>query len=288
LLQALVKSPSTVAVVLVLAVIFGCAILAPYLPLCAPQEQILADRLKPPLFRGEDGTLHLLGTDHMGRDLLSRIIFGARISLFISFAATGLGLVIGVTLGLIAGYFRGPLEHAIMRLIDAQMSFPFILIAVSVIAILGTSITNLILVLILSAWAPFARIVRGEVLLTRELTYIEAIRAVGASNLRIMLRHILPNILSAVIIVASLEVGRMILIESSLSFLGLGVPESVPSWGGMLSNSRKYIISAWWFSTLPGLAIVAVVTSVNLFGDFLRDYFDPKLRGVGIEKMGQA
>ena len=280
--RALLKNPSTMVAALLLLGIFVSALAAPFLPLCDPQEQSLRDRLKPPFYKGANGTLFLLGTDQMGRDLLSRIIFGGRISLLVSLTATGIGMMVGVSLGLTAGFFRGPLESCIMRLIDAQMSFPFILIAISVIAVLGPSVVNLILVLILSAWAAFARIVRGEVLLARELDYITATRALGASNARIILLHILPNILSSIIVVASLEVGRMILIESSLSFLGLGVPESVPTWGGMLSDSRKYLISAWWFSTLPGLAIVATVTSINLFGDFLRDYFDPRLRGLGM------
>ncbi len=279
--RSILRSLSTLIALGLLVAIFASAVLAPLLPLRDPQEQSLRDRLKPPLHWGRDGKAYLLGTDQMGRDVLSRIIFGGRVSLFVSFTATTLGMLIGVSLGLIAGFFRGPLEHCIMRLTDAQMSFPFILVAVSVIAILGPSVANLVLVLMLSAWAPFARIVRGELLLLRELDYVTAIRALGGTDARIIMRHILPQILSSIIVVASLEIGRIILIESSLSFLGLGVPESVPSWGGMLSDSRKYLLNAWWFSTFPGLIIVMVVVSVNLFGDFLRDYFDPKLRGVG-------
>jgi len=278
--RALLKNVSTLLALVFLGGIFAAALLAPVLPLPDPEEQRVGDRLKAPLHRSGDGVLFLLGTDHLGRDILSRIIYGGRVSIFFSFTATAIGMVVGVSLGLLAGFFRGPLESLIMRLIDAQMSFPFILIAISVIAVLGPSPVNLVLVLTLSGWAPFARIVRGEVLLVRELDYVVATRALGASSIRIMAVHILPNVLSSIIVVASLEVGRMILIESSLSFLGLGIPESIPSWGGMLSDSRKYLVSAWWFSTLPGLTIALVVTSVNLFGDFLRDYLDPRLRGL--------
>lgn len=259
-------------------IILLVAITAPLLAPHDPQAQAIVYRLRPPMWMSQGSSEFVLGTDQLGRDTLSRLIFGARISLLIGGTAVlGAGLV-GVFLGLIAGYFGGRIDYAISTLINAAWSFPFILLALIIVAVLGSSVTNLIIALVATSWASFARIVRGEVVSLRDREYVDAARALGTPVVLIIAKHVLPNVLSSILVIASIEFARAILRESFLSFLGLGVPPSVPSWGGMLSEGRSYIFSHWWLVTLPGIAIFVTSLSINLLGDGLRDAFDPRLR----------
>jgi peptide/nickel transport system permease protein len=220
---------------------------------------------------------HLLGTDHVGRDITSRIIYGARISLMVGGITVLLGGLVGTLLGLLAGYFGGRTETLIMRLVDIQLAFPSILLAVAIMAVLGPSVRNVIMVLSLATWAPFCRVARGQTLAVTQLDYISAAHALGAGNVRIIMKYILPNILSPLIVIASFALATNIINEASLSFLGVGVPITTPTWGGMLGEGRDYLRLAWWVSTLPGIALMMVVYSVNILGDWMRDFFDPML-----------
>ena len=254
------------------------ALSAPYIAPHNPREQAIIYRLRPPVWMEQGNREFFLGTDQLGRDTLSRLIFGARVSLLIGSVAVVGAAVIGVTLGLLAGYFGGRIDYAISTIINAAWSFPFILLALIIVAVLGSSISNLIIALVATSWASFARIVRGEVIRLRDLEYVDAARALGMPAALIITKHIFPNVLSSIFVIASIEFARAILRESFLSFLGLGVPPSVPSWGGMLSEGRTYIFSHWWLVTLPGIAIFLTSLSINLLGDGLRDAFDPRLR----------
>jgi len=260
-----------------LAVVVICALVPGLLAPHAPYDQSLILRLRPPSFL--DGGLegHLLGTDHLGRDTLSRIVHGARITLIVSVLAVAVSMVAGVAAGLAAGFYGGRTDAVILRLIDMQLAFPVILLVIAVVAVIGPSLTNLIVIMGLSGWPRFARIVRGAVLSVRGLEYVEAARAIGAGQLRIMTHHILPNILSAIIVYASFELARMILLEATLSFLGLGVQPPTPTWGGMINDGKAYISISWWVSLFPGLAIAATILAFNILGDELRDALDPQL-----------
>lgn len=255
-------------------------LVAAFAPILAPHDpyrQSIITRLQPPAWMDQGNPQYVLGTDQLGRDTLSRLIYGARISLIVGTSAVfGAGLL-GVFLGLIAGYYGGRVDYVVSTLINAAWSFPFILLALIIVAVLGTSLQNLIIALVATSWASFARIVRGEVVALRDREYVEATRALGVKTHRIIARHILPNVISSILVLASIEFGRAILRESFLSFLGLGVPPSIPSWGGMLSEGRSYIFSMWWLVTFPGIAIFITTLGVNLFGDGLRDLFDPRL-----------
>lgn len=277
-LRALLRSRKALFGIAVVLLIVAAAIFSPVLAPYDPHMQALADRLLPPLSSAAGGHVHMLGTDHLGRDILSRLVFGARISLLVGVSASVVAGTLGVLLGLVAGYFGGRVDDAIMRLSDVQLALPYILIAMSVLAIVGSSVFNVILVLSGTQWVTYARVVRSSVLSVREQEYILAAKTLGCSNARIILRHIAPNVFAPVIVIATFSVAQTIVAESALSFLGLGVPTSVPSWGGMLADGRTYLVVAWWLVTIPGLAICTTVMGVNLFGDWLRDYFDPKLR----------
>jgi peptide/nickel transport system permease protein len=264
--------------VVVLAVVVT-AVAAPLLSPFDPIEQDLGDlRLKPPGFRDAEGRLHPLGTDHLGRDLLARVIHGARPALLVGFAAVVISGVIGMAAGLVAGYFGGRLDDVLMRLADVQLAFPFILLAIAVIGVLGPSLGTIIVVIGVSSWVVYARIVRSAVLTLREREFVQAALALGGGDGRIVLRHILPNALTPWLVVATLDMARVIVIESALSFLGLGVQPPTPTWGGMLADGRVYISTAWWLATFPGLAILVTVLGINLFGDGLRDTLDPRLK----------
>jgi peptide/nickel transport system permease protein len=221
---------------------------------------------------------HPLGTDELGRDILSRILYGSRVTLSIAAAAVILGGVVGVLLGIVAGYSRGMVDRVLMRIVDVQLSLPLMLLALLVVAALGPSTRNLIIVLALTSWLRYARIIRGQVLALREREFILSAHSIGAGTWRIILRHLLPNVMTPALVIATLELARIIIMDASLSFLGLGVQPPNPSWGRMLADGRVYISSAWWIVTFPGIAILLTVLSVNLLGDWLRDYFDPKLR----------
>jgi peptide/nickel transport system permease protein len=264
--------------VVVVALIVLAAALSPQLAPYDPGAQSLAGRLLPPLSTGTDGLLHVLGTDQLGRDILSRLIYGARISLMVGVSASLLAGTLGVLLGLLAGYFGETVDDAIMRLCDVQLALPYILVAMAILAIAGSSLLNIILVLSMTQWVTYARVVRSGVLTVKEQDYVLAGRTLGLSNSRIISRYILPNVFSPVIVIATFSVAQTIVAEAALSFLGLGVPPSIPSWGGMLADGRTYLVVAWWLVTIPGLAISLTVIGVNLFGDWLRDYLDPKLQ----------
>ena len=259
---------------LMVAIVAAAPVIAPY----DPQEQVLADSLKAPsLIPTESGKVYALGSDQLGRDVLSRLIYGGRVSLTVGIIAVLTAGFIGVVLGLAAGYFGGIVDTLIMRLADIQLAVPSILLAIVMVAVLGPSLINVVLVLAITGWVTYARVVRGNVLTIKEMEYIDAARCLGVGNIRMLFRHILPNTVFSVIIIATLQMARMILLEASLSFLGLGVELSTPTWGNMIGDGRNYITSAWWLSTMSGLAIVIVIIGINMLGDWLRDTLDPKL-----------
>jgi len=253
------------------------AVAAPALAPRNPEAADLLARLTPPAWL-RPGSPYLLGTDAIGRDILSRIVYGARVSLEVGLVSVALSSVAGTALGLFAGYYGGWWDEVMMRFADLQLSFPFILFALVVIAILGPGLSKIIFVLAVTQWASYARLVRSETLAVRETDYIQAARALGMADRRIVWRHVLPNALGGVSVVATLAIANNILLEAALTFLGLGVDPSIPSWGGMLADSRNYIQTAWWSSTFPGLAIMLTVMGYNLVGDWLRDWFSPELR----------
>jgi peptide/nickel transport system permease protein len=232
-----------------------------------------------PTLEGADGRAHVLGTDHLGRDVLSRVIWGARVSLLVGFAAVIVGGVVGATLGVVAGYRGGWIDSAIMTLADAQLAFPFILLAIGIIAVLGPSFPTLVVVIGLSGWMSYARVLRAQVLVLRSREFVDAIHALGGSMVRVVTRHILPNVLSSLVVIATLELARSIVLEATLSFLGLGVQPPTPSWGGMVHEGREYLDSAWWISTAPGLVLMLTSLVVSRTGDWLRDLLDPTLKG---------
>jgi peptide/nickel transport system permease protein len=253
---------------------------APWIAPQDPVRQSLRARLHAPaLTAGPDDKVHLLGTDHLGRDILSRVIFGARVSLSIGFAAVVVGGLAGSTLGVLAGFHRGWVDTVVMTLADAQLAFPFILLAIGIIAVLGPSFPTLIVVIGLSGWVAYARILRAQVLVLRSREFVEAIQGLGGSVARVMLRHIVPNVLSSLVVVATLELARAIVLEATLGFLGLGIQPPTPSWGGMIHEGREYLDSAWWIATCPGLVLMLTSLVVSRTGDYLRDLLDPTLRG---------
>ncbi len=256
ILSELIKNKAAVLGLTILVVVAGSAILAPVISPADPLLQDVSVRLKPPTLEGGDGRAHLLGTDHLGRDILSRLIFGARISLVIGISAVALAGTLGTLIGLAAGYRGGRIDDLCMRLTDTMLAMPFILLALAVIAVLGSNLRNIIFVLGVTSWVSYARIVRAEVLTLRTREFVAAAQALGGGGRRIVFRHLLPNVLTPVIVIATLEVARMIILESALSFLGLGVQPPTPTWGGMLADGRAYLSTAWWLATFPGLCIM--------------------------------
>ncbi len=231
----------------------------------------LLARLTPPFVN----SAHIFGTDPLGRDVLARVVTGGKISLFVGFVSVIGSVVIGTIMGLVAGYYRGFWDMALMRFVDVQLAMPFILLAITVMAILGGGLFNTIILLIVSQCVQYARLVRGSVLSLREREFILSARAIGVKDWRIIFQHLLPNLLGPVIVLMTLNVANNILLESSLTFLGLGVDPTIPSWGGMLADGRTYLQTAWWVSIFPGLAILFTVLGLNLLGDWLRDSLDP-------------
>jgi len=254
------------------------ALAAPLLATTDPVEQDLTVALKPPFWLEGGSREHLLGTDHLGRDVYSRLVYGAQISLTISVLAALLGAVVGVAAGLIAGYLGGRVDAVIMRVADLNLAFPLILLALAVVALLGANLRNLVIVMAITTWMIYARVVRGLSLGLREREFVQAARALGAHDARIIARHVLPNVLAPVMVIWTLEVARIILMESALSFLGLGVPPPTPTWGRMLAEGRDYLTVAAWIAVFPGLAILITVLGINFLGDGLRDLLDPRLR----------
>ena len=272
------RKPALLGVV-ALVLVFGSAIFSPWLAPYSPYEQHYAESRKPPMtYFPKSGRLALLGTDHLGRDLISRIIYAARISLIVAFATVGISGLIGLSIGVTSGYCGGWVDSLCMRLVDIALAFPFILLALAVVAALKPSLEIVILVMSLRTWVIYARVVRGATLSLKETDFVQAAIAQGSRDVHLVIRHILPNVIAPAIVIATLYVGRMIIIESSLSFLGLGVPPSTPTWGAIVGDGRTYINTAWWISFFPGLAIMITVLGGNLLGDWLRDFLDPRMR----------
>lgn len=265
--------------VLVVAVVLA-ALLAPALAPHGLGAFDLAHRLAPPVWSAQGDWTHPLGTDTLGRDSLTRILYGARTSLGVAGLAVVLAAALGIVLGLLSGYAGSWADGVIMRLADIQLSFPYLLLAIAVMALLRPSLVNLIAVLVLRSWVVYARLIRVVTMSAKERDYVTAARGVGAGGARILFRHIAPNVVGPAIVVSSFQLAELIIVESSLSFLGLGVQPPTPSWGGMISEGREYVGSAWWLSACPGAALVVTVLGANLFGDALRRSLDPRLRGV--------
>jgi peptide/nickel transport system permease protein len=254
------------------------AITAPWLAPHDPVRQSLRVRLAAPTLAGGDGLAHPLGTDHLGRDVLSRTIFGARVSLVVGFAAVAVGSVVGAALGILAGYRGGWTDTVIMTVADAQLAFPFVLLAIGIIGVLGPSFPTLVVVIGLSGWVDYARVLRSQVLVLKGREFVDAIQALGGAVPRIVVRHILPNVLSTLVVIATLQLARAIVLEATLSFLGLGIQPPTPSWGGMIQEGREYLDSAWWISIFPGCLLLLTSLVVSRSGDWLRDLLDPTLR----------
>jgi peptide/nickel transport system permease protein len=267
--------------VVVVVVTTVLAVLAPAVAPADPIKNSLLDRLTPPMWTAGGTARHPLGTDTLGRDVASRLLYGARVSLVVGFAAVVIAGAVGVLLGTVAGYYRGWLDDVLMRVGDIQLAFPLLVLAIGVLSVLGASVLNVILVLGVSGWVQYARIVRGETLSLTQREFVEAARALGAADRHIVWRHLLPNILPPVTVVATFSVARVIIAEASLSFLGLGIPPPAASWGAMLDEGRNYITTGWWLALFPGVAILLLVLGINLVGDWLRDVLDPRLeRGI--------
>jgi peptide/nickel transport system permease protein len=276
--RRLLRSPGGSVGLALVVLVVAVAILAPAISPHDPAKQNIVQRLQPPFWM-EGGSLeHPLGTDSVGRDILSRVIYGSRISLIVGLAATFASALLGVPLGLVAGYLGGASDALLSRVADVQLAIPFLVLAIAVAAMLGPGLLNLILVLVITTWVTFFRVVRGEVLAVREEPYVLSAQSIGCSNTRILWRTILPNVSASIVVIATLLVANMIIFEASLSFLGLGVPSNIPTWGRMVSDGREYIASEWWIALFAGLAILITVMGINLLGDWLAEELNPKSR----------
>jgi peptide/nickel transport system permease protein len=271
------RNPMAVAGGTILLVVVLASVFAPVLTLADPLKPSFSRRLQPPWGLG-GGPPSILGTDNLGRDILARLLHGGRISLVLATSAVVLAAGAGVVVGLLAGWLGGRLDDLIMRLCDVQLAFPVIMLAIAIVAVIGTGPGSLVGVLALSGWVLYARTVRAQVLSIRQLEYVDAARTLGASDGRLLVRHILPNTLAPILVIGSSQFATMVLLESGLSFLGMGIQPPQPSWGVMLAEGRDYLSNAWWLATVPGVAISLVVLGANLLGDGLRDLLDPRLR----------
>ena len=277
-LRRIWRDPGAVLGAVIVVVVAICALFAPLIVHTDPNAQDLTATLQPPAWLAGGSHAHPLGTDNLGRDLLTRIVWGARISAIVGLAVVAIGGSIGIGLGLLAGYKRGWVDALIARVTDVQLAFPLVLLAVAIVAVVGAGLGTVIAAIGLTSWVQYVRVIRAETLSLREREFVAAAVASGATNGRIVLRHLLPNVASASIVLATFEIARAVVLESSLSFLGLGVPPTTPSWGGMLADGRQYLDTAWWVALFPGLAIMTAVMGVNLLGDGLRDALDPNSR----------
>jgi peptide/nickel transport system permease protein len=271
------KRPPVLPLVIIVAFML-LALVAPQVSPSDPYEQTLRARLTPPAWSEGGSWNHPLGTDRLGRDLLARVLFGARVSLAAGVLAVLLAGSVGAVVGLVAGYHGGRLGALLMRVTDATLAIPIILLALILAVTVGPSFTNVVVAIAVILWARYARMMYGEVLALMERDFIAQARATGCSAWRIITVHLLPNTLNSLIVLLSLQVGYVIIVEASLSFLGAGIPPPTPAWGSMIAEGRDYVTTAWWVSFFPGLAILLVVLAFNLFGDWLRDVLDPKLR----------
>jgi ABC-type dipeptide/oligopeptide/nickel transport system permease subunit len=269
-------NPAALTGALILFVVVAAAIAAPWVAPHDPAKQSLLRRFTPPVWQTGGNAAYPLGTDQVGRDVLSRIIHGARVSLVVGVSAVIVSLLVGVTAGLVSGFIGGKIDTVIGTVVDVTLSFPQILLALAFVAALGPSMVTIIVVLGLTGWERYTRIVRAEVLALREKEFIEAARAIGIGRLRIIFRHILPNVMSSIVVLSTLQVAQAILAEAALSFLGVGSGRAYPTWGQMISLGRDFVTVAWWLPTLPGLAILLTVLAINLVGDRLRDALDPR------------
>lgn len=277
-LKRLSKHPSAMGGGIVVVLYFLMAVFA---PLLAPHSAVsgeLLNRLAPPAWLEGGSGNHVLGADEQGMDLLSRIIYGARISIAVGLLATGISVAVGTLLGLAAGYFRGWFDSAVSRFADLLLAFPFLIFAIGMMAFLGPGFFNLILALTFKGWVEFFRIARGEVMAEKTKEYVEAAKSLGRPSFTIMIREILPNIIHSILVLATLRLGYMIIMEASLSFLGLGIQPPTPAWGSMIAMGRDYMLNGWWLSTFPGIALLILVLCINLFGEGLRDLLDPRLK----------
>lgn len=272
------KHPVAIAGGVIIIIYVLAAIFADYITIYDPTLGNLRDRLVPPFWYDEGTWAHPMGTDALGRDILTRIIYGARISLSVGLLSVTISVLIGLILGTLAGYYRGRFDSIVSRLADLLLAFPFLIFAIGVMAFLGPGFMNLILALTFKGWVEFFRLVRGEMLAEKTQEYVEAAKVTGHSNTAIIGKEILPNIIQSVFVLATLRMGWMIIMEASLSFLGLGIPPHIPAWGSMVASGRDYMLVAPWVSTIPGLAIVILVLSINVFGEGLRDILDPRLK----------
>ena len=274
--RKLLRNPPAIAGALILLVVIAAAVFAPQIAPHDPTRQSLIRRFTPPVWTAGGNPAYVLGTDQVGRDILSRMIHGARISLLVGVSAVAVSLVWGVAMGLLSGFLGGRVDTVIMTVVDVTLSFPPLLLALAFVAALGPSLGSIILVLGLTGWERYARVVRAEVMALREKDFIEAARAIGVGSGRIAWRHVLPNTFSSIIVMSTLQVAQAILQEAALSFLGLGTGSVYPTWGQMISLGRDFVTVAWWLSTFPGLAILLTVLSINLVGDRIRDALDPR------------
>lgn len=277
-LRELWGNPSALLGALLVLLVVLMALFAPQIAPHDPTRGKLRNQLLPPVWQKGGSTEFLLGTDVQGRDLLSRIIYGARISLSVGILAVGISAFIGTGLGAVAGYYRGTLDAVISRFADILLAFPFLIFAIGMMAFLGPGFTNLLLALTLKSWVEFFRLARGAVIAEETSEYIEAAKVVGQSNPTIILSEIMPNIIHSIMVLGTLRMGSLIIAEASLSFLGLGIQPPTPAWGSMIADGRDYLITSWWIATLPGVAILVLVLSINLFGEGLRDILDPRLK----------
>jgi peptide/nickel transport system permease protein len=264
--------------ILILLVVIIMALFANFITSQSPLTQDIPNRLQPPVWAAGGSWDHPLGTDRLGRDLLTRIIYGARISLIVALVSLTLGAFVGLMVGVLSGYFGGWVDAVLMRVTDSALAIPTIFLALLLAVTLGASFTTVIIAISLVVWSSFARTIRGDVLRVREYDYVALARVAGCSNLSIIVRHIIPNVLSTFLVLASLQLGAVVLMESMLSFLGAGIPPPTPSWGSLVADGREYISSRWWISVFPGLCITLLVLSLNMLGDWIRDTLDPKLR----------
>lgn len=276
-MRILVRNPQGVIGLILVLLVLVAAFGAPYFGLPSPTKQSLLSTFTPPMWTDGGSAEHVLGTDHLGRDVLSRIVYGTRISILVALSAAIAAAIFGVVMGVVAGYYGGRIDTFLMRVVDVQLAFPLMLLSLAVIAVLGPSITNLIIVMAITSWVTYARLVRGLSLSLRQREFVQATIALGARDWRIIFKHMLPNVFPTIVAIFTFEVARNLLIEAALSFLGLGVPPPTPTWGRMLADGRNYMMVAQWVITYPGLAIMLSVLGINMLGDAIRDIVDVKL-----------